>query len=168
MAPSLFLHMVFSLCELIPCVSSSLDEDKAPPWWLHLTLCCVLSHSVQLFATPWIVDHPASLSMGILQARICIGVGCHALLQGIFPTQGSNPGLPHCGQILYHLSHQGSPRILEWVTYPFSRGSSQPRNQTRISCIIGRFFINWATKVTTLKGLCACSVMSDSLGPHGL
>ena len=33
------------------------------------------------------------------------GVDCHALLQGIFPTQGSNPGLPHCRQILYHLSH---------------------------------------------------------------
>ena len=39
------------------------------------------------------------------------GVGCHSLLQGIFPTQESNPGLPHCGQILYQLSHQGSPRI---------------------------------------------------------
>ena len=36
-------------------------------------------------------------------------VGCHTLLQGIFPTQGSNPGLPHCRQILYHLSYQGSP-----------------------------------------------------------
>ena len=36
------------------------------------------------------------------------GVGCHALLPGIFPTQGSNPGLPHCRRILYHLSHQGS------------------------------------------------------------
>ena len=36
------------------------------------------------------------------------GVGCHFLLQGIFPTQGSNPGLPHCRWILYHLSHQGS------------------------------------------------------------
>ena len=35
--------------------------------------------------------------------------GCHALLQGIVPTQESNPGLPHCGQILYCLSHQGSP-----------------------------------------------------------
>ena len=39
-----------------------------------------------------------------------IGLGCHALLQGIFPTQGSNPGLPHCRQILYSLGHQGSPR----------------------------------------------------------
>ena len=37
------------------------------------------------------------------------GVDCHFLLQGIFPTQGSNPGLPHCRQTLYRLSHQGSP-----------------------------------------------------------
>ena len=51
------------------------------------------------------------------------GMGCYALLQGIFPTQGSNPGLWHCRQILYCLSHQGSPKILEWVAYYFSRGS---------------------------------------------
>ena len=38
------------------------------------------------------------------------GVGCHFLLQGIFPTQGSNPGLPPCRQTLYRLSHQGSPK----------------------------------------------------------
>ena len=37
------------------------------------------------------------------------GVGCHALLQRTFPTQGSNPGLLHCRQILYQLSYQGSP-----------------------------------------------------------
>ena len=55
-------------------------------------------------------------------------MGCHALLQGIFPTQGSNPGLLHCRWILYQLSQQRSPIILEWVAYPFSRGSSQPRN----------------------------------------
>ena len=53
-----------------------------------------------------------------------IGVGSLSLLQGIFPTQGLNPDLPHCRQILYQLSHQGSPRILEWVAYPFYRGSS--------------------------------------------
>ena len=52
------------------------------------------------------------------------GVGCHDLLQGIFPTQGLNPGLPHCRQILYHLNHHGSSGILDWVAYPFSRGSS--------------------------------------------
>ena len=39
------------------------------------------------------------------------GVGCHALLQGIFPTQGSNTGLPHCRQVLYQLRHQGSPLL---------------------------------------------------------
>jgi len=39
------------------------------------------------------------------------GMGCHALLQGIFPTQGLNPGLPQCRQILHCLNHQGSPRI---------------------------------------------------------
>ena len=73
-------------------------------------------------------------------------MGYHALVQGIFQTQGSNPSLPHCKQILYHLSHQGSPRILEWVAYPFSRGFSQPRNTTGISCISGRFFTSWATR----------------------
>ena len=69
-----------------------------------------------------------------------IGMGCHALLQGIFPNQGSNPGLPHCRQILYSLSQQGSPRVLEWVACPVSSGTSPPRNQTRVSCIAGRFF----------------------------
>ena len=69
-------------------------------------------------------------------------VGGHALLQGIFPTQGLNSGLPHCRQILYHLSHPGSPRMLEWVACPFSRGTSQ----TRVSCIAGRFFTGWATR----------------------
>ena len=59
---------------------------------------------------------------GILQSRILEWVA-FPLLQEIFPTQGSNPGLPHCRRILYHLSHKGSPRILEWVAYPFSRSS---------------------------------------------
>ena len=46
------------------------------------------------------------------------GLGSLSLLQGIFPTQGWSPGLPHCRRILYQLSHQGSPRILEWVACP--------------------------------------------------
>ena len=61
------------------------------------------------------------------------GVGSLFLLQGIFPTQGSNPGLLHCRWILYQLSHKGNPRILEWVAYSFSRGSSLPRNRTGVS-----------------------------------
>jgi len=91
------------------------------------------------------------------------GVGNCSLLQGIFPTQGLNPGLPHCKWILYQLSYKGSPRILEWVAYPSSNRSSwpsnrtrvcciaggfssRPRNRTRVCCIAGGFFTNWAIR----------------------
>ena len=74
------------------------------------------------------------------------GVGSRSLFQGIFPTQGLNPGLPHCKQILYQLSHQGSPGIPECVAYPCSRGSSWPRNRIGVSCIAGSFFTSWATR----------------------
>ena len=74
------------------------------------------------------------------------GVGSLSLLQGIFPNEGSNPGLPHCRQILSQLSHKGSPRILGLVAYPFSSGCSRPRNQTGVSWIAGRFFTSWATR----------------------
>ena len=64
------------------------------------------------------------------------GGGSLSLIQGIFPTKGLNPGLLHCWWILYQLSHQGSPRRLEWVAYPFSSGSSQTRelNQGHLYC----------------------------------
>ena len=48
-------------------------------------------------------------------------MGCHSLLQGIFPTQGSNLGLLHFRQILYHLSHQGSPKMV--MIYYLPRGT---------------------------------------------
>ena len=78
-------------------------------------------------------------------------VGCPALLQGIFPTQGLNPGVSPCKQILYYLSQQGSPRILEWVAYSFSRGSSWSRKWTRVSYMAGRFFTSWATREAPSK-----------------
>ena len=98
-----------------------------------------LLRCVHIFATPWTIQFTPSHNPG---------VGSLSLLQQIFPTQESNPGLPHCRWILYPLSHKGSPRILEGVAYPFSNGSSQPRNWTRVSCIAGRFFTNWATRET--------------------
>ena len=73
---------------------------------------------------------------GISQARILEWV-VFLFSRGIFPTQRSNPSLPHCRQVLYQLSHQGSPRILEWVAYPFSSRSSWPRNRTGISSFAG-------------------------------
>ena len=76
----------------------------------------------------------------------CLGVGSLSFLQGIVPTQGSNPGLPHCREIFYHLSHKGSPRILERVAYPFSSRYSWPRNQTGVSCIADGFLTNWAMR----------------------
>ena len=74
------------------------------------------------------------------------GVGSLFLLQSIFPTQESNPGLPYCRWILYQLSHKGSPRILEWVAYPFSSESSRPRNPNGVSCIADGFSTNWAIR----------------------
>ena len=59
--------------------------------------------------TAWTVTCQAPLSMRF--PRKNIGVGCHALLQGIFPTQESNPVLPHCRQILHCLSHQPSSGV---------------------------------------------------------
>ena len=95
--------------------------------------CSVVSNSLQPHGlySPW--NSPGQST----------GVGSLSLLQGIFLTQGSNPGLPHYRWILYQLSHKGSPRILEWVAYPFSRGSSQLRNRTGVSCIAGGFLTNY-------------------------
>ena len=72
-----------------------------------------------------------------------------SLLQVIFPTQGSNPGLLHCRWILYYLSHNGSPRILECVAYPFSSWCSWSRKWTGVSCIAGRFFTRWVIRKPT-------------------
>ena len=73
--------------------------------------CQLLSH-----ATPWTInlcdpmDHsPPGSSVQWASPGKNNGVGCHSLLQEIFPIQGLNSGLLHCRQILYHFSHQGSP-----------------------------------------------------------
>ena len=79
--------------------------------YLSIIMCLMASNTisesevtgrVQLFTTPCQWD-----SLGKNTE-----VGCHFLLQRIFPTQGSNPGLPHCRQMLYHLSHQGKRVLL--------------------------------------------------------
>ena len=73
------------------------------------TTCC--NHSVCLtLCNP--MDHrlPGSSVCGDSPGKKT-GVSCYALLQGIFPIQVSNLGLPHCRRIFYHLSHQGSPNL---------------------------------------------------------
>ena len=103
------------------------------PRWLKWRKVKVKSISrVRLFATSWTVACQVPLSMEFSRPEYWSDL---SLLQRIFPTQGLNPGLLHCRRILYQLSHRGSPGVLEWVAYPFSRGSSRPRNLTRVSCI---------------------------------
>ena len=84
---------------------------------------------------PTLCNHMDYTVHGILQARI---LDCRP-----FPSPGDrlNPGFEHRPPALQvdslQLSHKRSPRILEWVAYPFSSGSSQPSKCTRISCIAG-------------------------------
>ena len=75
---------------------------KSPEWkWKSFShACCLWSHGRKPKNT---------------------GVGSHSLFQGIFPTQGSNPCLLHCRQILYHLRHKGSPSYLSRKYISFSR-----------------------------------------------
>ena len=78
-------------------------------WPVSNLMCrCVLSCSVMSNCDPMDCSLPGSSVQGDSPVKN-IGVGSHILLQEIFPTQGSNPGLPQCRVILYHLSHQGSP-----------------------------------------------------------
>ena len=95
------------------------------------------------------------------------GMGSRSLLQGFLSTQGSNPGLPHCRRILYQMSHQESPRLLEWVAYPFSSRSSRPRNWTEVPCIANGFFTSWATRKQCRR--CRFNPWSGNWGPicHG-
>ena len=128
-------------------------SSNCPPPSIHPPSrdCAESLSRVQLFASPWTVAHQAPLFMGFLffQARILEWVACPP--PGDLPNPGIKPGLLHCRRILYHLSHQGSPRILEWAAYPFTRGSSQPRNWTQGSCIAGQFFTSWATREDLLN-----------------
>ena len=105
---------------------------------------CLFAHSCPTLQDPMDCSLPGSSVHGHSPGKKN-RMSCLALLPGVFPIQGWNRGLPHCRQILYHLSQQGSPRILERVIYPFSRGSTQPRHQTGVSCTAGGFFTNWDT-----------------------
>ena len=73
-----------------------------------LVLCLVAQSCPTQSCDPMDCSPPGSSVPGDFPGKNT-GVGCHALLQGIFPTQGSNPGLLHCRGILYQLSYQRSP-----------------------------------------------------------
>ena len=83
-----------------------------------LTLCNPMNCSLLRLLRPW---ESASKSTG---------VSCQFLLQGIFPTEGSNLGRPHCMQILYHLSYQGSHAAV----YGVAKHQTRLRDQTTATC----------------------------------
>ena len=74
----------------------------------------LVTQSCSTFCDPMNYSPPGSSVYGDSPGKNT-GVGCHALLQGFFPIQGSNPGLPHYRQIPYQLSHQGSPLIYDFL-----------------------------------------------------
>ena len=109
-------YMKLSLCKICPwCCQLFYDvyricQHPIVNWHRFASLCCAssLSH-VQVFATPWTVAHKAPLFMVFSGQAYWSGLP-FATPEDL-PNQGSNPGLPHCGLIVDHLSHQGSPLL---------------------------------------------------------
>ena len=109
--------------------------------------CPVMSDS----ATLWTVAHAVSLCKET-------GVGCHSLLQRIFPNQRLNPGLLHCRQILYHLSHQGrvdvvlllAKYLINFYLYFSSKISVSVTGIFKVSCY---WFSNFAVFNLNLGGM---------------
>ena len=135
---SVFLHIIshlgyYKITAIIPCI---IQYILTPYVFCESENLSVMSYSLWPHGlySPW--NSPGQNT----------GVGSLSLLQRIFPTQESNPGLLHCRQTLYQLSQKGSPRILEWVAHPSPSGSSHPRNRTGVSCTAGGFFTNWAIR----------------------
>ena len=90
-------------------------SGKQPRAALNLAcaILCLVTQLCRTLCDPVVCSPPDSCVHGDSPGKNT-EMGHHSLLQGIFPSQGSNPGLPHCRQILYHLSHQGSP----WWAWP--------------------------------------------------
>ena len=106
--------------------------------------CCYCLVALVISSSVW--------PYGLQQARLLCpwdspgkntGEGCHALFQGIFLTQGSNPGLPHCRQILYHLNHQEAPMLWKNPNELFG----QPNNIGNIYTISKITAGNWVPRV---------------------
>ena len=107
--------------------------------------CVLVAQSCLIVCNLGDYSPPGSSVHGILQARMENGVGSDSLLQGFFLTQGSNTGRLRCRQILYCLSHQGSPfstiNVLFFLSIVYSFGKSLPRAHT-----------HWRVMLYLLKG----------------
>ena len=118
----IYIHMYVLFLIYMMCVCVCISESES-----HSVMSdCLQPHGLY---SPW--NSPGDNT----------GMGRLTLLQEIFPTQGLNPGLPHCRQILYQLSHKGSL---------IPNRSSYPRNWTGVSCI------DWAIRVALCVNVCVC------------
>ena len=78
---------------------------------LAFSVLCLVAQSCPTLCNPMDYSLPGSFCpWGFSKQEYC-GVGCHALLQEMFPTQGSDPGLLHCRRILHQLNYQASPLL---------------------------------------------------------
>ena len=129
-------------------ISCGLEEGVGynTPKLQTVLLLVVVQSLVQLLQPHGL--QPASLLCPWDSSGKNIGVGCHSVFQGISLTQGLNPGLPHCRQILYHLNHQESP-IKPWDSPGKNTGIEShflvsgiflPSDRILVSYIASRFF----------------------------
>ena len=111
------------------------DAWMASPTQCTCCCCCSAAQSCPTLCDP--MTSPSGSSVHGNSPGKNTGMGCHALLQGIFLTQGLNPGLPHCRQILYHLSHQG---------HEFNQTPGNSEEQGKLSMGLWRVRNDWMTE----------------------
>ena len=101
---------------------------------------------------------PGSSVHGIFQAIVLEWMDCHFLLQGTFLTQGSNPGLPHCRQTLYRLSHQGSSY---GKTIPLIKCTFVGKVMSLLFNMLPKFVIAFLSRSKCLNFMAAVTICSD-------
>ena len=117
-----------------------------------------------LFVIPWTVASQVLCPWN--SSGKSTGVGCHFFFQGIFPTQGWNPGLLQCRQILYHLSYWWSPLYWKYIIIHMKYNLWKS-----LYCRVTALLIpNWSSQFLQMQSLCCCcwvaSVVSDSVQHH--
>ena len=176
----LFVYFNWNLSQASPETSHS---QRSLPWHLALksevdTLCvCPLS---TLLLPHYSVMLVAQLCLTLCNPVDCsspdycpwnspgknTGVGCYFLLQGIFPTEGSNPGLLHCRQILYHLSHQGGLIMALFNFWTLGEKSSELMIPTSLCRLLACFIFPFTSKPpvrTPLPLLTLCMSINISI-----
>ena len=134
------MKIIWSLSKIVSIITTSVNYLSVPNSPFSKWKWKSLSH-IWFFVTPWIIQF-----MEFPRSEYWSGYPFSSPWD--FPNPGIEPRSPTCRQILYQLSPQGNPRILEWVAYLFSSVPSRSRNWTEVSCIADRFFTSWAARET--------------------